>query len=273
MPQSLPLPPSDLSPTERNRTSMAAFWRAYGLVEGGLLREAADHALMLSGVPHPLFNNVLGAAPADPQRAAAMVAEVQAALNARGLPLLWWTLPDRLDESGLATALTAAGAQAVGATPAMELDLAQLPTDPLPPGLNLHEVGPEEFALWAEIAGRGTDLPPEVVQALREREPQIPADDGRRRFLARLDDAPVGTVCTIERDHEVGVFAVAVLAEHRRRGLGAAITLEPLRAAAARGCRVAQLQASPLGEPVYRRLGFVQRGEFRIFLQLPQAPG
>lgn len=252
---------------------MAGFWRAYGLVEGGLLREAADHALMLSGVPHPLFNNVLGAAPANPQRAAAMVAEVQAAVNASGLPLLWWVSPEGLGTSGLAAALTAAGAQAVGVTPAMELDLAQLPATPLPPGLSLVEVGPDEYALWAEIAARGTDLPPEVVQALREREPQISAADGRRRFLARLDGTPVGTVCTIERDDEVGVFAVAVLAEHRRRGLGAALTVEPLRAAAARGCRTAQLQASPLGEPVYRRLGFAQRGEFRMFLQLPQAPG
>jgi predicted acetyltransferase len=53
-----------------------------------------------------------------------------------------------------------------------------------------------------------------------------------------------------------GIFAVATLAEARRRGIGTALTLVPLLEARRRGYRVSTLQATPMGFPVYRRLGF-----------------
>lgn len=258
-------PPSDLLPL--NQRSMFAFWRPYGLVPGGLLREASDYALILSGVPHPLFNGVHGAAPAGPDEARQMVAQIQAEANRAGLPLFWWMSPIPA-ENGLREALLAAGAVPVGACPAMRAEIAAL-NAPIVAGLEVREVDGEELALWAEIAALGTDLPPDVVAALREREPFIRPDGARRRYLGWLDGRPVATACTVEAHDVAGVFAIAILPEFRRRGIGAVLPIEPLRRSAERGHRVALLQASPMGFPVYQRLGFVTDGAYELFLMQP----
>src|SRR6266550_3810927 len=55
---------------------------------------------------------------------------------------------------------------------------------------------------------------------------------------------------------ELEVISVATPSEHRGRGYGAAITWHAVREGFATGAELAYLQASAIGESVYRRLGF-----------------
>jgi GNAT superfamily N-acetyltransferase len=57
-----------------------------------------------------------------------------------------------------------------------------------------------------------------------------------------------------------GIYDVDVLPDHRRRGLGRALTLAVCRAAADAGARVATLNATGEGELLYRALGFRSLG-------------
>ncbi|MBL9134594.1 MAG: GNAT family N-acetyltransferase [Verrucomicrobiales bacterium] len=82
-------------------------------------------------------------------------------------------------------------------------------------------------------------------------------------FLAEADGVPVGTATTIRYGVDLAwIGMVLVRPEWRRRGVGGALLdrcLESLRAA---GVRWIRLDATPLGRPVYARLGF--RAEFDL---------
>jgi len=66
---------------------------------------------------------------------------------------------------------------------------------------------------------------------------------------------------TTGRQGVAGLFNVGVAPRVRRRGIGAAVTAAACRLARDLGCRYAVLNATPDGERVYRRLGFVSFGE------------
>ncbi len=53
-----------------------------------------------------------------------------------------------------------------------------------------------------------------------------------------------------------GLYQVEVSPEHRRQGIGTAMTPAPMEDARQLGYRIAVRQASTMGEPVYRRIGF-----------------
>jgi GNAT superfamily N-acetyltransferase len=81
-------------------------------------------------------------------------------------------------------------------------------------------------------------------------------DERVELFLGRWNGAPVASSNLFLSGGIAGIYQVAVLPEFRRRGCGRRITLAPLLAAREEGARAAVLQATALGEPVYRRLGF-----------------
>jgi predicted N-acetyltransferase YhbS len=62
---------------------------------------------------------------------------------------------------------------------------------------------------------------------------------------------------------------VATLHEARGRGIGAAITLQPLLDARKLGYRAGILQASDMGFSIYERLGFKHLCQMENFLFVP----
>ena len=67
------------------------------------------------------------------------------------------------------------------------------------------------------------------------------------------------------------VMSVSVQPSHRRRGLGEAMTRALVGRLAARGVHRVDLQATAMGEPLYRRLGFVDRAGTTLALRPPRS--
>lgn len=111
--------------------------------------------------------------------------------------------------------------------------------------------GPDEFVV----------VPGPVVEITRVHDRgqlDVAAIPGMSFYLAEADARPVSTAVAWVGDGGVGIFNVATPPEYRGRGYGRAVTQRAVRDGFMSGADLAWLQASELGEPVYRAMGFRQ---------------
>jgi ribosomal protein S18 acetylase RimI-like enzyme len=149
-------------------------------------------------------------------------------------------------DAALCAALESRGYTVAETTRAMGMRLSEL--DAPRPRVDL---GPSDWAEYRRYLTRW-DLPDAFYAGVDPAPFQL--------LLARRDDETVGSVLGFELAGDYGVYNVSTLEHARRRGLGTALTARLLHDAAARGCRTATLQATPMAERIYAALGFRDLG-------------
>jgi ribosomal protein S18 acetylase RimI-like enzyme len=112
------------------------------------------------------------------------------------------------------------------------------------------------LAVAGTVAAAGFEVPPDLFAAFFTS--HVAAMPGLSIYVAHAQGRPVSTATAWVGDGGIGIFSVATPPEHRGRGYGSAITARAVEAGFASGADLAWLQASPLGEPVYRAMGFRQ---------------
>lgn len=194
-----------------------------------------------------------------PDTADATIADTLAWFQARGAPFVfWWTgpgdepanLPDRLQAHGFAPNI-------VG-DPGMALDLDTLAEPSRPPGLRI-ERALDRRALedWRDVFVAAYEIPPFVGQAWVDATLSLgPAAAPWQMYVGYLDGEPVANTILFNGAGVASVYGVGTAPKARGRGVGGAITLQPLIDARTQGYRYAVLFATEMGHPVYRRLGF-----------------
>lgn len=190
--------------------------------------------------------------------AEARIAAVGDAAHAVGSRAQWITSP-ACGPADIATRLEAAGWEPEH-EPAMALDVeTELPS--APPELAVDQVADDAGVReWTDLfdASFGIDPPRGDAHPWLDawRHLTLGADSPCRLFLGRIDGVPVSCSLAFHHQESVGLYGIGTPPDHRGRGYGSALTVAGIRWGAFRGARVAVLQASPLGAPVYRSLGF-----------------
>jgi GNAT superfamily N-acetyltransferase len=103
-------------------------------------------------------------------------------------------------------------------------------------------------------AAAGFEMPEEPLRAIMAE--TLLGRPGLTVYVGYKGREPVTTGLGSRTGRTIGVYNVATIESARRRGHGAAMTTRIATDGAAAGCDVAILQASPMGHPVYERLGY-----------------
>jgi ribosomal protein S18 acetylase RimI-like enzyme len=182
-----------------------------------------------------------------------------------------YTIQIRAHADGdLRTAAEDAGLVQMGDLPAMVLDHRLPDVDP-PSGVTLRRVTTDaDAAAFGEVMGAAYatyGMPPDVAVTNLSpldvlRAPHIVT------YLARLDGKPAAGAMTIVTHGVAGIYWVGTLPDARGRGLAELCTRAAGNAGFDLGGRVASLQASVMGEPVYRRMGYVEVTRYPFLVQI-----
>jgi GNAT superfamily N-acetyltransferase len=179
--------------------------------------------------------------------------------KARSVQPMWLVSPDTTPPD-LGKHLETHGLQSHQGNPGMASEIHELKGyNSKPEGLEIRLVEDEEtmrvfWDVWAE----GYNQPSEIGDAWHEcvLHLGLPRDGPDRYYLGYWEGAPVATGYTVVGGGVVGLFGVVSLEEARGRGIGTAMTMEPLLEAQEMGYKVAVLWATRMGLSLYRRLGF-----------------
>jgi hypothetical protein len=167
---------------------------------------------------------------------------------------------DTGQDDDLRAACTDAGMETFGELVPEMLCRRRLPDLAPPDGMVLHpvddEAGVRDFADVNGQAYATYGLPPETQADLFDRPAAVLGDPAAHVVVARRGPEPLATAMVYESDGVAGVQWVGTVPSARALGLGALVTTWVTNLAFDRGAAWVNLQASPMGEPVYLALGY-----------------
>lgn len=232
--------------------------------------EAGGGWLLGAGTPsHPVISNAAFRTDdsADPGQ---LIARAREFFGERGRGFSVWARGDLPADADLVEKAGAAGLQCVHEAPEMVLS-DRVETRPLSADVELRQLSDEEEVedYWQVAAASYTSLgfPPEVFGYYRNRAGLLA--DNVAAFIAYLDGKPASIAMTIVSHEVAGVYWVGTLDEARGKGLAWATTAAATNAGFELGAEIASLQASPMGEPIYKAMGYETIFDYRLLLSPP----
>jgi GNAT superfamily N-acetyltransferase len=226
---------------------------------GGASRTFGTIRCSSVGVPMPLFNQAFvfeKPSKHDLTRATRWLSE-------RNVPF-WVTAPDPVAGEVADIAEPAGLNPTATTTPGMAYtSLADLPVPADEDVEILTVTQPDQLNDFATVASEAFAAPLEAAGTLAPA--STLGDDRCSLFLAYVKGDPAACGQLLRPMDVAGAYSIGVHERFRRRGLGAAITAAALAAGRDSGCSIGVLQAIPMGEPVYDRMGFETVTQYHHF--------
>lgn len=229
---------------------------------GGEWRDFGSLGAFVSPIPLALANGCLALEPAAPADLVAAVAWLDAAEVSYRVRI------DEVRAPGLIEASERLGlVRATEALPGMVLrPILQSP--PAPDGVSVARVDHANYDMYVELM-IATGVPAPWAGPLFPRDVIDDADSAA--FIGLLDGRPAGTSLVVRTGDLAGIFAVGTVESARRRGVGRAVTWAAAAAARDWGCQAVVLQASEMGFPIYRAMGFEPVVDYTRYMRPPPA--
>ena len=256
--------------------NLFALFRAMMALPDSQLEENPKFSRHLAFPTNPMYKGVWGTR-LSPDEIEAAVKDNIAWFQSRNAPFFfWWTGPttqpvnmgNHLTAHGLIDMETQSQEMAPGirlkatGAPGMIANLQELneaALEKVPAGFEIGDVQEEkDLQDFKRVLIEGYDMPPAMAEGWVQSTHGFGIGKTPwRMVLGRLNGEPVGTNIVLNGAGVVGVYGIAVSPSARGKGIGAAITLQPLLDARDReGYKYAVLFSTEMGAPVYQRIGF-----------------
>ena len=234
----------------------------------GAIVEEDGIALMQGPGPHPILNYAVRLDPDLEVRTALLVMTEFFGAHRHGFTLV---LRNADDESDLGDAAKRVGLVDLLAPPEMMIEK-PLPEKAPPLGAELREVtdakGLADFRTVAAEAWMTYGIPSSVTGEIFSNEdfliaPHIAA------VVCYERDKPASGALVLLSHGIAGIYWVSTVSTGRGRGFAEACTRWVTNRAFDLGARAVSLQASPMGHPIYKRMGFTELATYRLLAALP----
>jgi GNAT superfamily N-acetyltransferase len=234
----------------------AQCFRSLASLPGAKLIETPQLVGVRTHLVPTFFNGVVSFASQPPD--ARSVTEVAEFFRGSRPGFRWWI--EQPVHASLLPAFADAGLVRQFDSAGMAADVREMDLDrPLPRGVTIRRLETrDDLEEWATMLVAGFERPQAERDAWLAGLGTPQSHEGLRweHWLAYERGQPVSaTTLLIDGDH-AGVYLVVTMPEARGRGIGSSLLRESLRHARDLGVGIAALQATEMGEPVYRSLGF-----------------
>jgi ribosomal protein S18 acetylase RimI-like enzyme len=272
-PETPPGSPTDAQLAQRNLIAFNRALTSWG--SRGRLEEGGGAVLCAGGTWIPVVANAAFRSD-DTLGGAELLARADAFFGglARGFAV---KVRDSGEDEDLRAVCVDAGLDAFGeATPEM-ICVSPLPDLAPAAGVTARWVDDEEgvadfLAVNAEAYGT-YGMPGEVLGDLFDQTAELLSDDAAHVVVARRGGEAVAAAMTFESDGVASLQWVGTVPAARGAGLGAYLTTLATNLGFARGASSCTLQASPMGAPIYRDLGYETIWHYAEYVRWPRPPG
>ncbi len=150
---------------------------------------------------------------------------------------------------------------------AMAIDLEDVPESfDFPEGMEIKEVlNLEELKIWTDILVKSFEFS-EILQSYKKYFINAGLESPNSHYyLGFLNGNPVATGVLFEGEGAAGLFYIGTLPEVRRQGIALAMVKYLLNQAKTKSYHISVLQASEMGYPVYKKIGFKKYYTTKIY--------
>ena len=220
-----------------------------------------------SDIDFPLFSGAINAR-FTPETTERRAHETLDRLVGNGRPFMWWLTPSTRSPS-LEAVLEQRGLVLDEPATGMYADLDGAPDSPLPAGVSVEVTTGATLDTMLAAMLDGFGMPKTLLSAVRELFGRSRDPVELVHVLARVDGEPAGAGSVIAAGDVAGLYNIAVREQARGRGVGGAVTQALMRQGSALGCTRSILHATPMGRPVYARLGYQPVCEITQYVWMP----
>ncbi|MGW3498651.1 GNAT family N-acetyltransferase [Streptomyces sp. NPDC001020] len=236
------------------RAFQAAVEALADAVPNGYRRHGPGGALLATtGSLIPALNGVMSADPSPDKAEIALLCDAAEA-HVQGVP---WSIRLRGEpEEGIVAVAADHGLTTRTRQPFMLLTLEGDPAvrKPAPKPASVRPLRADEHEVLAEVLGAAFGAPPAIITSLYT--PLVLGQPFLRAYVAEVAGVPAAAGMAILTGEHVGLVNIGTRPEHRRTGLGRAVTERILRDGRAAGARTAYLHSSDEALPLFEQAGF-----------------